>query len=146
LSQARPGFNDAFPTIDDMMKLVETPIAYHYEHVDGLRTTMIMMNGLVQDFNFAAQLADDQQLSTQMYLPMPPKYTSLANFFTPQVANVEQMFLSGEATYPVERTLMTTGLTAAAVDSLFEEEKRIETPHLEEVTYAAPTQSTYWRT
>jgi hypothetical protein len=56
------------------------------------------------------------------------------------------MFLSGRPSYPVERTLMTTGLTAAAVDSLFEDQKRIETPHLEQVTYDAPTESTYWRT
>ncbi|MBI92370.1 MAG: hypothetical protein CME05_04050 [Gemmatimonadaceae bacterium] len=146
LKQARPGFNDAFPTIDDMMKLSEEPIAYHYEHVDGLRTTMILMNGVVQDFNFAAKLASDDLLSTQMYLPMPPAFTSLANFFSPQVANVEQMFLSGRPSYPVERTLMTTGLTAAAVDSLFGDQKRIETPHLERVTYDAPTESTYWRT
>ena len=129
-----------------MMKLSEEPIAYHYEHVDGLRTTMILMNGVVQDFNFAAKLARDELLSTQMYLPMPPAFTSLANFFSPQVANVEQMFLSGRPSSPVERTLMTTGLTAAAVDSLFEDQKRIETPHLEQVTYDAPTESTYWRT
>jgi hypothetical protein len=146
LQQARPGYNDAFPTLDELKQLVSDPIAYHYEHVDGLRTTTMMMSGLLQDFNFAAHLEGDQILSTQMYLPMPPKYTTLASFFTPQVANVEQMFLTGKASYPVERTLMTTGLTAAAVDSLFEEQKRIQTPHLEQVAYAAPEGSTFWRT
>ena len=30
--------------------------------------------------------------STQMYLPMPPARTSLANFFSPLVNNFEQMF------------------------------------------------------
>jgi hypothetical protein len=45
----------------------------------------------------------------------------------------------------LERTLLTTGLTAAGVDSLFQGEKRLETPHLSKVTYAAPTDSTFWR-
>ena len=68
--------------------------------------------------------------STQMYLPMPPGRTTLANFFSPLVNNMEQMFLTGKPTYPVERTLLTTGLTAAGVESLFRDQTKYETPHL----------------
>ena len=75
---------------------------------------------------------------------MPPARTSLANFFSPQVNNVEQMFLTGQAAYPVERTLLTSGLTAAGVDSLHEGQVHLETPHLD-VTYPAPEKSTFWR-
>src|SRR4051812_30058244 len=114
LTQARPGFNDAFPTPEEMRQLVKDPVAYRYEHADGLMSTMLLMNGLVQDFNFAAHIdGRAQPFSTQMYLPMPPERTSLANFFSPLVNNMEKMFLSGRATYPIERTLLTTGLTAA---------------------------------
>ena len=106
LTPARAGFNDVYPTLDELRKLVEKPIAYHYEHLDGLKSTVILMNGLVQDFNFAACLeGEEEPLSTQMYLPMPPARTTLANFFSPLVNNVEAMFLSGQPTYPVERTL-----------------------------------------
>ena len=95
LTPSRQGFNNIFPTLDEMKQLVEDPIAYQYEHLDGLKATMILMNGLVQDFNFAAHLeGQDAPLSTQMYLPMPPARTTLANFFSPLVNNVEQMFLS----------------------------------------------------
>ena len=61
---------------------------------------------------------------------MPPGRTSLANFFSPLVHNFEQMFLTGKATYPVERTLLTTGLTAAGVESLYRNQVRYDTPHL----------------
>src|SRR5690242_13242756 len=54
LTPSRPGFNDVFPTVDDMRRLVRDPVAYRYEHADGLKSTMLLMNGLVRDFNFAA--------------------------------------------------------------------------------------------
>ncbi|MCE2395831.1 hypothetical protein J4G02_14760 [Candidatus Poribacteria bacterium] len=145
LTPSRQGFNNIFPTLDEMKQLVEDPIAYQYEYLDGLKATMILMNGLVQDFNFAAHLEDQDALSTQMYLPMPPARTTLANFFSPLVNNVEQMFLSGVATYPVERTLLTTGLVAAGVESLFQDQTRQETPHLN-ISYQPTKESTFWRT
>jgi hypothetical protein len=145
LKPARAGFNHIFPTIDEFKQIVTDPIAYTYEHTDGLRCTMILMNGLIEDFNFAARLkGQEAPLSTQMYLPMPPARSSLANFFSPQVNNVEQMFLTGKPTYPLERTLLTTGLTAAGVDSLHKDQIRLETPHLD-ITYPAPETSTFWR-
>lgn len=146
LKPARAGFNDIFPTVDELKQVVKDPIAYCYEHADGLRCAMVLMNGLVEDFNFAARLdGRPEPLSTQMYLPMPPARTSLANFFSPQVNNVEQMFLTGKPAYPVERTLLTTGLTAAGVESLFRDQQRVETPHLA-VRYQPTAESTFWRT
>ena len=145
LKPAREGFNDIFPTFDDMRRLVKDPAAYHYEHADGVRCTMLLMSGLVEDFNFAARLdGRAQPFSTQMYLPMPPARTSLANFFSPLVNNFEKMYLTGRATYPVERTLLTTGLTAAGMESLYRKQ-RYETPHLN-ISYQPTKESTYWRT
>ena len=146
LTPARPGFNDIFPTLDDMRRIVKDPFAYRYEHTDGVKCTLVMMNGLIQDFNFAARLEGRKEpFSTQMYLPMPPDRTTLANFFSPLTNNVEKMFLSGKATYPVERTLLTTGLTAAGVESLYRNQARYETPHLA-IRYQPARESTYWRT
>ncbi len=147
LKPARPGFNNVFPTDDDMRRLVKDPIAYRYDHADGLKSTMILFSGLVEDFNFAARIQGQRKpFSTQMYLPMPPARTSLANFFTPLANNVEQMFLTGRATYPVERTLLTTGLTAVGVESLHLDQKRILTPHLAGIAYQSTKESTFWRT
>ncbi len=145
LKPAREGFNDILPSVADMRRLVKDPAAYHYEHLDGVKCTVLMMSGLVEDFNFAARLEGRAQIfSTQMYLPMPPARTSLANFFSPLVNNFEKMFLTGRPTYPVERTLLTTGLTAAGMESLYRKQ-RFETPHLN-ISYQPTKESTYWRT
>ncbi len=145
LKPARPGFNDIFPTLEDMRRLVTDPVAYRYEHADGLKSTMLLMSGLVEDFNFAARLKGQKEIfSTQLYLPMPPARTSLASFFSPLVNNMERMFLSGKPPYPIERTLLTTGLTAAGVDSLYAGGKRLDTPHLA-IAYQPSAESTFWR-
>lgn len=146
LTPARQGFNDVFPTVDDMRRLVKDPVAYHYEHADGVRSTMLLMDGLVRDFNFATRLEGrSEPFSTQMYLPMPDGRTTLANFFSPLVNNMEKMFLTGKPTYPVERTLLTTGLTAAGVESLYRKQARYDTPHLA-IAYQPTPESTFWRT
>jgi hypothetical protein len=79
-----------------------------------------------------------------MYLPMPDGRTTLASFFSPLVNNMEKMFLTGKPTYPVERTLLTTGLTAAGVESLYRHQERYPTPHLA-IRYAATKESTFER-
>ena len=146
LKPAREGFNDIFPTVDDMRRLVNRPVAYRYEHADGMMSTMILLSGLVEDFNFAARIeGHSEPFSTQMYLPMPPGRTTLANFFSPLVNHAEKMYLTGKTSYPIERTLLTTGLTAAGVESLYRSEKRYETPHLG-IRYEASKESTFWRT
>jgi hypothetical protein len=146
LKPARPGFNHIFPAVDDIRSLVRAPVAYTFEHHDGLKCTMLLMGGLVEDFNFAARVDGQRAIfSTQMYLPMPPARTSLANFFSPLVNNVEQMFLTGKETYPPERTLLTTGLTAAGVESLFRQQTRYDTPHLA-IRYQPAKTSTFWKT
>jgi hypothetical protein len=146
LKPARPGFNNPFPSIDEMKELVKNPVAYQYEHEDGLLSTMLMMSGLVEDFNCAARIkGQDEPFSTQMYLPMPPARATLANFFSPLVNNVEQMFLTGKATYPIERTLLTSGLVIGGVDSLHQEQVKVETPHLK-IAYQSTEEPTFWRT
>lgn len=145
LAQARAGFNDVFPTAEEMERLVRDPVAYRYQHNDGLMCTMILLHGLIRDFNFAAYLeGQSRPWSTQMYLPMPDGRTTLASFFSPLVNNMESMFLTGKAPYPLERTLLTTGLTAAGVESLYQKGAKVETPHLA-IRYQPTKESTFER-
>jgi hypothetical protein len=56
------------------------------------------------------------------------------------VQAIDKMFESGAPTYPVERTLLTSGVLEAILTSKFEGHKRIETPHLG-VRYTPPHKS-----
>jgi hypothetical protein len=146
LMPARAGFNHLFPTLAEMRQRVDDPIAYQYEHLDGLKCTLLSLNGLLEDLNFVARIEEEPEpLSTSMHLPAPDPTTTLANFFSPLVNNIETMLLSGKASYPVERTLLTTGLTAVGAESLHQGQKKIETPHLH-IAYQPNPESTYWRT
>ena len=52
-----------------MKALARDPVAYHYQYKDGLRGTIMLLNGLVQDFNFAASIeGQPKPFSTMMYL------------------------------------------------------------------------------
>src|SRR5690606_31781206 len=113
-----------------------------YEYADGLKATILIGDGLVNDFTFAARLKNQPTpVSTLMFLP----YYDLQNFFSPLVNHIESLFLTGKSPYPVERTLLTTGLTAAGVESLHLGQRRIETPHLA-IRYEPTEHSTYWST
>jgi hypothetical protein len=60
------------------------------------------------------------------------------------VNNIEQMILNGAATYPVERSLLCSGMLIAALDSLAQGQVLRPTPELR-VAYQPAAESTYWR-
>lgn len=147
LTPARVGFNHVYPTLDQIPPLVKDPVAYRYEHADGLRATMLLLEGLVNPFHFAARLKGrPEPLSTMFFLPGRgvDNGGTEAPFFNPLVNNIEKMFLTGKATYPVERTLLTTGLVGAGVESLYQGQKRLQTPHLS-IRYQPTKDSHFWR-
>ena len=117
-------------------------MAYRFEYADGLKATMLLMNGLVGDFTFAARIKGrDEPLSTLFYLPPNPNVVYSAAL----MAKAEEMFLTGKAPYPIERTLLTTGLVAAGMLSLSSGQQRLETPHLA-IRYQVSRESTFWQT
>lgn len=134
-------FSHRYPTMPQMREWVKEPIAFRFEYADGLKATMLLMNGLVDDFTFAARLKGQAEpLSTLFYLPPNPNVTYSAAL----MSKAEETFLTNKAPYPVERTLLTSGLVAAGMRSLADGQKRIETPHLS-VRYTAPRESTFWQ-
>jgi hypothetical protein len=97
------------------------------------------MNGVVGDISVVAALhGAPEPVSTLCYL----KPRELCNFFSPLARHAETLFATGRAPYPILRTLLTTGLTAAGVASL-SGRGRVETPHLATLAYAVPAGSTF---
>ena len=124
-----------------MRAWVGEPVAYRIEYKDGLKATMLLLNGLVGDFTFAARLKGQAEpLSTLFYLPPNPNVVYSAAL----MSKAEETFVTGKAPYPIERTLLTTGLVAAAVRSLASGQKRLPTPHLA-IPYRGPRESTFWQ-
>ncbi len=134
-------FSHRYPTAEQMRQWVKEPVVYRFQYNDGLKGTMLLMNGLVGDFTFAALLKGQRErLSTLFYLPPNPNVTYSAAL----MSKAEETFLTGKAPYPVERTLLTSGLVEAGMKSLGSGHL-IETPYLK-IRYAAPRESTYART
>jgi hypothetical protein len=121
-------------------KLVKDPSAYFIEHNDGLKTTLLMLNGAIQDFNFAARVKGAGVQSCQFLLTPVPNVTYSACL----VSKIEEMFASGRAPYSAERTLIVSGILESCLTSKVEGSKRLETPHLN-VRYQAPKTSQHAR-
>ena len=127
-------FSHRFPTTAQIQGWVKDPVAYRFEYADGVKATMLLLNGLVNDFTFAARLTGrEEPLSTLFYLPPNPNVTYSAGL----MAKVEEMFLTGKPPFPIERTLLTTGLVAAGVRSLGSAQAKLPTPHLA-IRYRVP--------
>jgi hypothetical protein len=146
LTSPRKGYGNAYPDLGQIPRLVQDPVMYRVEYVDGLNATLLILGGLVHDFTVALRLpGETKPLSTQMNLPGLSPGQTLSNFFNPLAHHIEAFLTTGRPPYPVERTLLTTGVLAAAVNSLHEGQKRLETPSLQGLRYAAPRESTFWR-
>ena len=141
--RGREGYTFSVPEMRWIKEANPDARGFFIEHLDGFRTTMLMLNGFVDDFTYAG-LLEDKIVSTQMYLPMPPRYTTLADFFNPLVNHIEHMVLTGKVPYPVERTLLTSGMTLFGVESLHRDQIKIDTPEMH-VMYDAPRASAFWR-
>lgn len=108
------------------------------EYRDGLKASVAMLNGFLYEgdggaFCFAANLkGEDKPRSTLYYLQQPDPF----GHFIYLVKAIDSLINSGHSPYPVERTLLTTGILDAVMTSKHQGGKRIETPHLE-IKYTA---------
>jgi hypothetical protein len=116
-------------------------IAYFIEHRDGFRTAIFLT--AIRDFNYAGLRSDTGEIiACQMYLPMPGHSATTADFFNPLARHIETLMLERRSPYPVERTLLTSGMVIAGVESLFRGGVRVETPEME-VVYQGPRESLF---
>jgi len=143
LKPADESHRHTYPTREQLPQLVRSePVAYRIEYTDGLKGTMFLVEGLVRDITAAVRLADRQDpLSLLFYLGAG--HEMQPNFFNPMCHHIENLIVHGTPPFPIERTLLTTGLGIAGVTSLWREEK-FTTPHLD-IHYLVDPSSTFRR-
>ena len=108
----------------ELQRLVENPSAYFIEYNDGLRATLLMLNGAVRDYCFAARLKGERvPVSTQFFLTPTPNVTYSACL----IAKIEELFETGAAPYPAERTLLVSGALESCLTSRLRGHARLET-------------------
>ncbi len=123
----------------ELEKLVPDPAAYFIEYADGLRATLLMLNGAVDDYSFACRLRGTPDIqSTQFLLAPQPNVAYSACLMN----KVEQMIATGKSPYPVERTLLVSGILDMCLESKVRNNQRLDTSKLN-VRYRAPAISQF---
>lgn len=120
------------PSIEEARRLAKNPSAFLIEFNDGLRTSVLMLGGAVSEFAFVGERSGGIE-SCWFYGQNEQPF----GHFTFLVRQIESLILSGRPPYPVDRTLLTTGILDAAMRSRFEGHVTIETPELD-ISYDAP--------
>ncbi len=115
-------------------------VAFLVEYRDGLRLSVLMLNGYVSKRSVALRLRGEAApLATSLAEDGPRTGDVRADFvhFSHLAHVLERFYSAGRPIYPVERTLLVSGVLDAARISRYEAGRRIETPHLG-VRYAPP--------
>jgi hypothetical protein len=112
--------------------LARDPAAYAIDHADGLRTRVLVLNGVVGDINFAARPRGGAALSAQLYRPPAPNCHHLSRL----AELVERFFDTGARPWPLERGFLLSGILEALRRARLSPGQPLATPHLK-IAYAA---------
>lgn len=124
-------------------KTMPNTTGFLVEHRDGFRSASFLTG--IRDFTCAVDIAGrDKPFTCLMHLPMPNRGSTTADFFNPLVRHIEEMVLTGNTPYPVERTLLTSGMVIAGVNSLHAGQVPVATPEMD-VRYRAMEDAGYAR-
>lgn len=125
----------------ELRALVKQPAVFLLEYRDGLEAAAFLLTGAVRDFTVAIEVEGEARpVSTLMWAEERRPYWHFACL----VRNIEKMFETGVATYPVERTLLTSAALDWLLESRIRNQQRLETPQLE-ISYRVPRESFYCR-
>jgi hypothetical protein len=111
-------------------RLPSQPRGWLLEHHDGLRSAVLVLDGVVADFNFAVRARDGNIFSAQLFRPPPPA----EHHFSRLAAVLEDLFRTGKPPWPVQRNLLIAGLLQTFSQPSARFAERVETPELA-ITY-----------
>jgi hypothetical protein len=119
-------------TAADIKARTREPDVFLVEYRDGFRGAVLMLYGLAGEFLFAGRVRGaEAPVSTLFWLQEGKPFGHFARL----CLAIERMFLTGKPTYPVERTLITTGILDRVMHSRFRKGEKLATPELE-IRYA----------
>lgn len=136
------GRTQALAEGDEIARIARDPAAYFIEYNDGTRATLLMLNGVLSDYNLAVRVQGrPEPLSMQFLLPPNPNVAYSARLMD----HVVRMIETGRAPYPVERTMLVCGMLESCLDSRMNSQQPLDTPFLS-VRYDPPRESLFART
>ncbi|MBL8850052.1 MAG: hypothetical protein JNG89_10220 [Planctomycetaceae bacterium] len=98
------------------------------EYKDGFRAASIQAGGSSVRWNFACRLKGEKLVRATTFYPGP---WGNRNLFRALSHAIQHLFITGKSPYPVERTLLVSGILDAAMHAHHEGDILKETPELE---------------
>jgi hypothetical protein len=111
---------------------VKTPTLFHLEYRDGLKANILTLNYAVSEWSVAWREERNPDIRSTLFWTQEQRPLG---HFTFLVQGIERMIQTGKPTWPVQRTLLTTGALDALLTSRQRQGERLETPHLH-IAYA----------
>jgi hypothetical protein len=97
------------------------------DYADGFRMCHFLLNGAAAEFVAAWKYADGRTDATLFRLDEDRPFMHFAH----QVKGIERLMHEGSPPWPVERTLLTSGILDAGLISKRDGGKRLDTPRLD---------------
>jgi hypothetical protein len=119
-----PGFEKGEPL---NRKAVPKPLLMAVEYADGLRAFVVELNGAAAAWTAAWRSRDGGPVESTQFWTQEARP---AAHFTLLLHGIEQMILTGQPAWPVERTLLTSGILDALLQSHVRGGERFATPYL----------------
>lgn len=114
------------PAGKPLEEVVRRPALFLIRYRDGLRASVVTLNDAVSEWTAAWRYADDSTASTLFWTQEARPF----QHFGYLLDGIEQHIHTGRPPWPVERTLLTTGMLDALLASRQQGGKRLATPQL----------------
>lgn len=110
----------------DLEERIKDPHLFVIDYRDGLKVRVLAIDYPVTEWTAAWRYADNNQIGSTVYWTQEWRPLMHFGYF---LDGIEQMMHTGKPTWPLERTLLTTG-TLSTIFRSKSQSKKVETPYL----------------
>lgn len=108
-------------------ELVREPVLFTFHYKDGLKANVFTLNPAISEWAAAWREDDNPEIRSTLFWTQEERPYHHFNYL---LRGIEKMMLTGQPTWPVERTLLTTGMLDTALLSKKNGGKLLPTPYL----------------